>query len=130
MVGVVGAFRAVGMGNRVGAAAVLVATILGMYAIAYIYHAYYGISTPIVNLVLASGEVLIQSLFNSHILRAGNVEAAAMSQLVNYPFSNGLLNALYYIGMFTYTTVIALALVSTSTLMSIARFIGDLIRRR
>lgn len=56
MVGVVGAFRAVGVGNRVGAVSILIVTLLGMYAIAYVYHTYYSISTPIVNSVLAFGK--------------------------------------------------------------------------
>ena len=75
MIGVAGALRAVG--NRVGAVAVLIMTLLDMYAIAYIYYTYYGISTPMADSVLASGRVLVQSLLNSPILRLGNVSIAA-----------------------------------------------------
>ena len=57
------------MGKRVGAVSILIVTLLGMYAIAYIYHTYYGISTPIVNSVLAFGNygILAILLINNSV---------------------------------------------------------------
>ena len=52
-----------------GYAAILVVTLLSMYALTYLYHIYYGISIPMMNSVLVSDKALVNSLFNSPILK-------------------------------------------------------------
>ena len=129
MIGTAGAFKALSLRRRAGAASVLAATLVAIYSLAYIYHTYYGVSTPLVDSVLSAGTVLTNLASGSPILEGG-VHNVSAPPLLNQPFNNDLLNALYYIGIFTYTTIVALALVSTSTVVSIARFIRDLIKRK
>ena len=129
MIGVAGAFKALGLRRRAGAASVLATTLVAIYSLAYIYHTYYGVSTPLVDSVLNAGTVLTNFVSGSPVLEGG-VHNISAPPLLNQPYNNDLLNAVYYIGIFTYTTIVALALVSTSTVVTIARFIRDLVKRK
>ena len=126
IVGIAGTLKALGMNNKIGAWISLVTTLLSLYALAYLYHTYYGLSTPLMNAVLSSGKLLADPLLN--IASAGKITTAP--QLIEHPFSNSLLNDLYFIGVLTYTTIIALSLVFVSILVSIIRFIVNAVRRR
>lgn len=120
--------------NKRRAVGVLIIMVLGLWFLAYYAEYYMHVTTPITELILNTlGNVpmkiltgLGSSLSNAQFTYGNNITVL----LVNKPFNDPLLNALYYLGLFTYIAIVSIALVSIRILRAIIDWLNDLVRGR
>lgn len=127
IVGAVGYLRASELGKE-RAMAVALVTLSAIYFHAYIFSTYYHVSTPLINSIVELGNTLMRYLSRTPGIQTVSGVPSEIT-IITWPFNNTLLDALYGLGLFSYTSIVTIAVVSFSAISSIINFIRSLIKR-